>query len=363
LMLLLVLAVFGALAAIIWRSWIAGAVVLLFILMCLGLYSVRVAPSAPATTVSQETAALVSQPWEPDPEMLKNADTYPSLDEAVKNLSLRMCENLQLADPPATPKYIHIIAPNADAARETAKQVFGQKFPSAEVVFDNTHSGDADELVVTANVVGDDKRQCVTLTARQHGRGFPQADACVHPAPWAIDFEEYRGNENKTDLVVGWSSTPETNVEVARHQAREDAVRNMLPYLMGKYPELNVPNVDQETLRRNLEKEFFRHHVVKDEFVQFLRTPVTAVGIYRVGLLVDVSPTQLQKVNSSVVAQYRHETQRVRRFGGGVVGMGLVICLVYLFLNRATRGYFQMNLRLAAFLMLIAGVLLMLMIG
>jgi hypothetical protein len=137
----------------------------------------------------------------------------------------------------------------------------------------------------------------------------------------------------------------------------------MLPYLTAKYPELNAPNVDQGTLQRTLEQEYFRHHVLKEEFVQFLRTPVTGVGVYRVGLLVDVSPTQLQKVNGSVVAQYRHETQRVRRFGGGVVGMGLVICLVYLFLNRATRGYFQMNLRLAAFLVLIAGVMLMMLIG
>jgi hypothetical protein len=362
-MLLVSLAVFGALAAIIWRSWIAGSVVLLFILMFFGLYFVRsAAPTAPSMVMTQETVTPAIRRWEPDPEMLKSADVYPSLDEAVKNLSLRISENIQ-NELPAAPKFIRVITPKADNSREICKQVFGERFPNAEVLFDNSHSNDAEELVVSISIAGDDKRKCVTLTARQRGRGFPQADACVHPAPWVDNFEEYRAENIKTDLVTGWSSTPETNVEVARHQAREDAIANMLPYFTGKYPELNAPNVDQDALRRNIEKEYFRHHVVKDEFVQFLRTPVTGVGVYRVGLLVDVSPSQLQKLNGSVVAQYRHETQRVRRFGAGVGGMALVICLVYLFLNRATRVYFQMNLRLAAFLVLVAGVLVMMMIG
>ena len=137
----------------------------------------------------------------------------------------------------------------------------------------------------------------------------------------------------------------------------------MLPFVTGKFPELNAPNVNPSALRRSLENELRRHRFVKDEFVQHLRTPVTNQSVYRIAMLVDVSSSQLQKLNSTVASEFRHQSQRVRRFSGGVVGMGLVICLVYLFLNRATRGYFQMNLRLAAFLVLVAGVLMLMMIG
>jgi len=97
--------------------------------------------------------------------------------------------------------------------------------------------------------------------------------------------------------------------------------------------------------------------------VQRLHLPATGQSVYRVGMLVDASPAQLEKLRGTVIAETHRSNLHVRRFGGGVVGMGVLICLVYLFLNWATRGYFQMNLRLGAFLVLIAGVLLLLVIS
>jgi hypothetical protein len=112
-----------------------------------------------------------------------------------------------------------------------------------------------------------------------------------------------------------------------------------------------------------LETDLVGRRLIKEDFVQTMRTPVLGTPVYRVAVLVDASPSRLEKLHGSIVSDLHRSNQRVHRFGGGVVGMGLVICLVYLFLNRATRGYFQMNLRLAAFLVLIAGVLMMMLIG
>ena len=136
----------------------------------------------------------------------------------------------------------------------------------------------------------------------------------------------------------------------------------MLPFVTAKFPELNQPNLDQ-WLRSRLERELAGHHFVKDEFVQRLLIPVRGQAVYRAAVLVDASSSQLERLHSSIISEFHHRNDRVHRFGGGVVGMGVVICLVYLFLNRATRGYFQMNLRLGAFLVLIAGVLLLMLIG
>ena len=102
---------------------------------------------------------------------------------------------------------------------------------------------------------------------------------------------------------------------------------------------------------------------MKDEFVQKLHLPATGQTVYRAAILVDASSSQLEKLHGSILPELHRNEIRVKRFGGGVMGMGIVICLVYLFLNWATRGYFQMNLRLGAFLVLIAGMLLIMLIS
>src|SRR4051794_4893559 len=113
--LFLVLAVFGALAAIIWRSWIVGSVVLLFIFLVFGLYFVRSVPNqAPATLMTQQAIPQAPQPWEPDAEVFKTADVYPSLEDAAKNLALRMCDNLLLSQPTVAAEQIHIVSAKND---------------------------------------------------------------------------------------------------------------------------------------------------------------------------------------------------------------------------------------------------------
>src|SRR5205085_6122740 len=123
-----------------------------------------------------------------------------------------------------------------------------------------------------------------------------------------------------------------------------------------KFPELN--QADEQRLRSRLEQELEARKFIKENFIQRLRMPITTEATYRAGVLVDASSNQLEQLRGSVVPEFHRHNTRVQRFGGGLVGMGVLICLLYLFLNRATRGYFQMNLRLAATMGLVHGVLL-----
>ena len=86
------------------------------------------------------------------------------------------------------------------------------------------------------------------------------------------------------------------------------------------------------------------------------------VGAPDFRVLVDASSPQFEQLCGAILHEYYHQNSRIHRFGGGLLGLGALICLLYLFLNRATRGYFQMNLRLAATMALVAGVLLILLI-
>jgi len=365
LLLLLVLAVFGALAAIIWRSWIAGSVVLLFILLFFGLYFVRLVPSAPPSTViTQETATTVLESSEPDIEYLKKADIYSSTEEAAKFLALRLCDDLQHAQPPISATNTHIVSAKKDAKKdrtaEIISEVFKDQYPGANVVTDDSHGDDQSHLMVTLSVTNSGKS--LTLRATQNGRPFKQ-EANVKEALWVSNLDQYKVGKPQEDWIVGSSSMAEPSLDSAKQRARADAARKMLSLLTARFSELNPPNMDPNSLQMRLETDLVGRRLIKEDFVQTMRTPVLGTPVYRVAVLVDASPSRLEKLHGSIVSDLHRSNQRVRRFGGGVVGMGLVICLVYLFLNRATRGYFQMNLRLAAFLVLIAGVLMMMLIG
>src|SRR3954471_16843354 len=121
-MLLMVLIVFGALAAIIWRSWIVGGIVLTIFVLIFGLYCVRAVPvqtATPATVTNQG----FSEQSDLSPEMLKNATVYPSLDQAAKNLTLRLLDQIDQNKPEKPPQHLHIVVVKTDRAAEMVKFV------------------------------------------------------------------------------------------------------------------------------------------------------------------------------------------------------------------------------------------------
>jgi len=362
LILLLLLVFGGALAAIIWRSWIAGSIVLLVVLLVFGLYWVRVVPSqAPSMIMMQEASTPASKYTEPNADFLKTANIYASMEEAARYLALRLCDDLQRARPPVSPANIHIVSVKKDTVSEIIRDVLGDQYPQANVIADDSHNGDASQLLVTLTV--SEPRSCLTLRAVQNGRAFNKQEVCFKDARWVNNLDQYKHEKPDGEWIVGSSSMAESSIEFAQQRAREDAALKLLPFVTGRFPDLNAPNVDPNVLRSRLLADFFRRKLIKDDFVQTLRTPVVGTEVYRAAVLVDANSSQLDKFHGSIISETHHRTQSVRRFGGGVVGMGLIISLVYLFLNRATRGYFQMNLRLAAFLVLIASVLVMMLIS
>jgi len=364
-MLFLILAVLGALAAIIRRSWIIGSIVLLFVLLIPGMYMLRVSPvpdSAPSMVIVHETLQPPMERFEPDADMIKTADVYPSMEDAAKNLALRLCDQIQQSQPALSIKRVRILSSAKVELRPIIGAVFTDKYPDALVVDDDSHDGEVYDMTVKASLA-DGKRKCLALTATsQSGKNF-KADTCVTPAPWVNNFDQYRSDNPKGEWIVGWSALAEPSIDAAKQQARKDAARQMLPFVTSKFPQLNPPNVDPQVLRNQLTQELLHRRFFKEEFVQKLQMPATGQSVYHAGILVDASSPQLQKLQSTIIDDLHRSNARVRRFGGGVAGMGVVICLVYLFLNWATRGYFQMNLRLGAFLVLIAGVMLMMLIG
>jgi hypothetical protein len=362
----LLLIVLGIVAAIIWRSWIVGGIVLILMILIPGLYFIQskaVQTQAPAMLLAPDSAPS-SPHMEVDPELNKTASVYPSLEEAAKNLTLRLCDTIEFSKPAISSEHIHLVTVQSDRTTDIVKSVLNDKFPRATIKADNVHDSDAAELMVVLGITNSDKTtKCLKFTAHQGARDLNPLETCAKDLPWVSDLDAYRASHPNGEWIVGWSPELEPAEDSARQQARQAAANQMISYVQARFPELNQISVNSNWLREKLENELLRRKFNSQEFVQQLRLSATGEPVYRAALLVDVSSPQLEKLHATIIPQVHRQRDSVRRLVLGTVGLGAVICVVYLFLNWATRGYFQLNLRLGAFLVLVAGLLLIMMIA
>jgi len=300
---------------------------------------------------------------EPNPEMLKNATVYPSLDQGVKNLTLRLLDKIDQNRPEKPPQHLHIVVLKRDRAADAVRSVLIDRFPATEVNVDDKHTTQPDELMLTLGIDDSQKTQkCLRFSAHWNGRNYTPVEACVKDALWAVDLDAYRTEHPNGEWIVGSSFGIQPSGEAALNEARADAANKMLPFVVTKFPQLNQPNQGPWLLSK-LESQLRQQKFNTKEFVQEFHLPATGAKVYKAAVLADHSSPQLAVLNKSVIPEFHRRTDAVRHFSLGTMGLGVVICIVYLFLNWATRGYFQMNLRLGAFLVLIAGVLLLLTIS
>jgi len=369
-MLVILLLFFGAIAAIIWRSWVVGGIVLALVLVgsFFGLYATRatlVPPTGRNMVIVEEEsrpATAAVEPQEPSPEQLQTADVFPSLDDAATNLARKLCGEVcdgALGKKPIT--HIQIITTDKDGIGATIRSVFRQSIPTAEMVVTDEHVIDPRALVITAKLEPVARNKKLTLTASFDGQN-KDASARVEEKLWVNHPDQYQSQYNQRMWMTVWSPMMPTSREGARQQARQEAARKLLSIARTRLPELRTPNGINDALVRERVERDLQTRFIKEEFSQKLNLQFSG-SVYRVGLLLDISPDQFDTLQSSVARHVRDREMQTRRFGLGTMGLGVVICVVYLFLNWATRGYFQMNLRLGAFLVLIAGMLLILMIG
>src|SRR6267142_2531852 len=154
--LFLILAAFGALAAIIRRSWIIGSIVLLFVLLIPGMYMLRVSDvssATPSMVIIHEPSQPPMERLEPDAEMIKTADVYPSMEDAAKNLALRIYDQIQQSQTVLSIKRIRILSSAKVELRPIIGAVFRDKYQDALVVDDDSHGGEEYDMIVKADSV------------------------------------------------------------------------------------------------------------------------------------------------------------------------------------------------------------------
>jgi len=82
--------------------------------------------------------------------------------------------------------------------------------------------------------------------------------------------------------------------------------------------------------------------------------------IWREAILVDTSEAKLSRLAQKKIVVTRVKRQSWVHTGATLAGMFLLIWIVYMFLNAATRGYYSWALRIALIVLMYIGVFLIL---
>ena len=106
------------------------------------------------------------------------------------------------------------------------------------------------------------------------------------------------------------------------------------------------------------EDELSSGEFIVDTFTQ--RFSGLAGPIWREAILIDTSENKLNKLAQQQITFSRAKLLYWARTGGTLAGMFALICVVYLFLNAATRGYYAWSLRIVLIIVLGIGVLVVL---
>jgi hypothetical protein len=177
-------------------------------------------------------------------------------------------------------------------------------------------------------------------------------------AAWKSTLRLSQEESRRQPYIVIISSLAAGRQEV-RNEAIRRAAQHVAAFLNSR---MAVRGPAATAIPETVEAELRRGTLIRDEFLQRFERPYGTV--YRQALLVDVSDDQLNMLTSRAISgasrraqQMAQDQMHVRRSIASAVGLALLILVVYLFLNAATKGYYLWSLRIAGSVLLVAGVL------
>ncbi len=180
--------------------------------------------------------------------------------------------------------------------------------------------------------------------------------ATVVSKPWVENAAAGGGHAPDEPLMVADPGTLAATREAALSAAMRRAAEMLQPLVAARAarrPDFSPQLASAERGRDLLQAEI-AHGAVSDSFVQRFQRP--SGDVYRAFVLLDVSEPQMARLTSAYTGTFSAERTRIRQGLLSGAGLVLVILLVYVFLNAATKGYYVWSLRIACSVLLAAGV-------
>ena len=193
----------------------------------------------------------------------------------------------------------------------------------------------------------------VSLTVKGPG-GLSKSEVLFSEKPWIENFSEFLSRNPNLQLLLVKSSESCTSQLQAHQQTLGDACSRVSGILRGMQADPSILPTNFDVTENDLTSA----ELVVDRFTQ--RFSGMAGPIWRQALLVDTSQSKLAELASKKIGMSRVKRETWGKMGITLIGMFVLICLVYFFLNAATRGYYAWALRIAVAVLMVVGVFLVL---
>ncbi len=308
-----------------------------------------VSPISPIAPPAPTVPSVSSPIWSEGVEQEFEADVYPSRRAAVRALGRRMARPMRemLADANGLTEVVlfqeeheqwlvtefkkglasllpEVPCSLAAATRNVESTEIGVTLRFADLqALPSPWDRSGSSTILTSDVLASARSQNREATVRQH---FVEK-------PWVEDFSSFVADKPDRHFLIARSWETCTDQNAARHQAMQDASRQ----LATSYEDL-------------LEGD-----LVADQFVQSFDG--ISGPLWRHALLIDAAPDNLAWLNARKSAQMHGERITWARVILSALGVLVVIVVAYLFLNMATRGYYEWTLRIAGTVLAIAGII------
>jgi hypothetical protein len=172
--------------------------------------------------------------------------------------------------------------------------------------------------------------------------------------PWVENFAGFRNRNPQRQFILARSQDSCTTEAGAEQQAISDACRQVAQ-LLDQIRKRRVVRQSGFTVNP---PDLYSEDLVSDRFVQSFEG--TAGRIWRQALLLDVSQDKLNRLAGVKFGQMRSLRASWAHMVISIIGLTVLICVVYFFLDAATRGYYTLALRVAAAVLIAAAIVVIL---
>lgn len=338
--------------------------------------------------LTERTPTEVSRPgvaWMPEVDEQFEADIFPSKQYAVRYLMrLVIPEFKEVLSDEAEPQVIEVTSgaevssPDLQSMFETAVSHLREEFPDAQVLFDpsdhravvpdppRVEGGVALQLTLGNNVamvrgqmVNDSVEPLQTLQATLKGVSGDTfaTSVMILDKPWVDQFDQFWSRRDGRYLVAR-SDTFADSAEAAHEQAMQKAVQILTPPVRQAINQVErqrgfVPSGEgdvRDAVRLHLENG---NLFGTDRFSQRLRAPYGV--LWREAILFRIDSGAMHVVIEQIAGEslIEHRAQLSQLFGFCV--LLLVIVILYVLLNWATKGYYRTTIGLVMGLVGAAG--------
>ena len=314
----------------------------------------------PSVIRSGDTTAAI---WSPGIEDEFKANVYPSKVSAIRSVGLRIAEPVrQVFGDQALPAGFILFqgAHDRDLVEEFGRAI-GRVFPGTNwTIKPETAAVQDDEVGIRLDLV-DIQTQPAVWRSESESRitsatiratvlaADKQTSISAHfvEKPWVDDFSGFLNNQPNRQFVIAKSSESCLSEAEANSQAMDNA-RAQVSQMLEKTTK-HLSRVQKTLLSKVNSDDILEGGLVLDRFVQSFEG--TAGKIWRQALLIDASAEKLTQL-----ARRKADMARARKFSfvrtfSSIAGLLLLITVVYVFLNVATKGYYTWSLRIAGFVL------------